>query len=71
MNKSFAGEKIAILVANGFNEADLTQIQRILQAKGANTRIIGMDNGLVNSWTGDAWGHHFATDQLFSPLWIY
>lgn len=62
MSKTFVGDKIAILVANGFTEQDLTHTQRALQAKGANTRIIGMDNGLVNSWTGDAWGHHFAAD---------
>lgn len=66
MNKPFIGKKIAILVANGFNEQDLTLTQRSLQSKGANTRIIGMDNGLVNSWTGDAWGHHFASDQVLS-----
>lgn len=62
MSKTFVGDKIAILVANGFTEQDLTHTQRALQAQGANTRIIGMDNGLVNSWTGDAWGHHFAAD---------
>lgn len=66
MNKPFIGEKIAILVANGFNEQDLTHIQRALQVKGANTRIIGMDHGLVNSWTGDSWGHHFASDSVLS-----
>lgn len=62
MSKTLVGDKIAILVANGFTEQDLTHTQRALQARGANTRIIGMDNGLVNSWTGDAWGHHFAAD---------
>lgn len=62
MSKTFVGDKIAILIANGFTEQDLTYTQRAMQANGANTRIIGMDNGLVNSWTGDSWGHHFAAD---------
>ena len=62
MSKPLTGSKIAILVANGFNEKDLTHTQRALQTYGANTRIIGMDNGLINSWTGEAWGHHFASD---------
>lgn len=66
MNKSLAGAKIAILVANGFNEQDLTHTQRALQAKGAHARIIGMDQGLVNSWTGESWGHHFAADHVLS-----
>lgn len=66
MNKPLIGAKIAILVANGFNEHDLTHTQRALQALGGNTRIIGMDQGLVNSWTGDGWGHHFASDNVLS-----
>lgn len=66
MTKSLSHKKIAILVANGFHEQDLTYTQRILQTAGANTRIVGMDSGLVNSWTGEAWGHHFATDFLLN-----
>lgn len=66
MSKPLIGAKIAILVANGFNEHDLTHIQRALQALGGNTRIIGMDQGLVNSWTGESWGHHFASDNVLS-----
>lgn len=66
MTKPLSQKKIAILVANGFHEQDLTYTQRILQTAGANTRIVGMDSGLVNSWTGDAWGHHFATDFLLN-----
>ena len=66
MSKTFVGDKIAILVANGFTEQDLTHTQRAMQARGAHTRIIGMDNGLVNSWTGDAWGHHFAADSALN-----
>lgn len=66
MSKSIAGSKIAILVANGFTEQDLTFVQRALQSKGAHPRIIGMDQGLVNSWTGESWGHHFAADQALN-----
>ena len=66
MTKPLIGAKIAILVANGFNEHDLTHTQRALQALGGNTRIIGMDQGLVNSWTGENWGHHFASDNVLS-----
>lgn len=66
MSKPLTGAKIAILVANGFNEQDLTHTQRALQALGGHTRIIGMDQGLVNSWTGESWGHHFASDNVLS-----
>ncbi|HRQ62209.1 MAG TPA: DJ-1/PfpI family protein, partial [Alphaproteobacteria bacterium] len=66
MNKTLMHEKIAILVANGFNEAEMVTAQKLLQKQGAYTRLISMDHGLVNSWTGTAWGHHFAADCVLS-----
>ncbi len=68
MSKPVISAKIAILVANGFNEQNMTLAQRALQAAGANARIIGMDQGLVNGWSDNenAWGHHFAVDSTLS-----
>jgi protease I len=70
MNKiapqSLLGEKLAVLVANGFCEQDLTLTQRALQKTGANLRIISMDQGLVNSWAGDSWGLHYAADSALN-----
>lgn len=66
MNKKLAGIKIAVLVSNGFCENDLTESQRILLGEGANFKIISLDHGLVNSWHGHGWGHHFAVDNPLS-----
>ncbi len=66
MSKPLLGKKIAVLVANGFAERDLTHTQRKLSGTGANIRIISMDHGLVNSWTSEGWGLHFAADQVLS-----
>lgn len=66
MSHTLQNKKIAILVANGFNEQEMTEIQKGLQKEGAQTRIISMNHGLVNSWTGSAWGHHFASDLTLS-----
>lgn len=68
MSKTLIHEKIAILLANGFNEQEMTATQKILQKQGAHTRLISMDHGLVNSWTGTAWGHHFAADCILSSV---
>ena len=69
MSKPLSGVKVAILVANGFDEADMTATQRALAAAGAFAKIISSEPGLVNSWTGEAWGHHFAIDaQLNAAL---
>lgn len=66
MQKALLGQKLAVLVANGFCEKDLTEMQRGLMKTGANVRIIGMDQGLVNSWNENGWGLNFAADQLLS-----
>lgn len=66
MAKVLKDEKVAILVANGFNESEMTNVQKHLQKAGANTRIISVSQGLVNSWRDNDWGHHFAADNILS-----
>lgn len=66
MHKALLGRKLAVLVANGFCEKDLTEMQRALQKTGANIRIVSMDQGLVNSWNGLEWGLNFAADQALN-----
>lgn len=66
MQKPLFGQKTAILVANGFSESDLIETQRRLQNLGADTRIVSMDQGLVNSWNGSEWGLNFAVDQTLN-----
>ncbi len=66
MSKSLTGSKIAILVANGFNQDDMTTAQKALLSPGASVKIVSPDQGLVNGWEGAGWGHHFAVDQALS-----
>jgi putative intracellular protease/amidase len=66
--KTLAGKKIAILIANGFEETHLTEIQRALIPTGASMTVISPENGLANSWHGTGWGHYFAIDKLISEV---
>ena len=66
MQKTLLGHKVAFLVANGLNETDLIETQKIVQALGADTRIIGMDQGLVTSLNDQGWGLNFASDQALN-----
>lgn len=66
MSKPLIGEKLAVLVSNGFSEKDLVETQRVAQSLGATMRIISMDNGLVNSWNGMDWGLNFAADSALN-----
>lgn len=74
MSKPLSGQKIAILVANGFDETDMTHAQRALAASGATLHLVSTENGLVNSWVcttqnpAGTWGHHFPTDANVSTV---
>ncbi|MFV3127678.1 DJ-1/PfpI family protein [Niveispirillum sp. KHB5.9] len=58
-----AGKNIAILVANGFEELEMTDPQRALLKAGAKPKVISPEQGLVNGWHGASWGHYFPTDR--------
>ena len=69
MQKPLTGMKAAILVANGFNETEMTMFQRGLLEAGAYPKIISVENSLANGWQGTSWGHYFAVDcQLADAL---
>ncbi|MBV8060328.1 MAG: DJ-1/PfpI family protein [Alphaproteobacteria bacterium] len=62
MNNTLAGKNIAILVANGFDENQMTEIQRALLKEKANIKTIAPEQGVVNGWQGNGWGHYFPVD---------
>ncbi len=64
--KSLQSQKIAVLMSNGFNEAEFLAIQKAMVEQGASLRIISMDSGLVNGWDGKSWGHNFAVDSALN-----
>lgn len=64
-NKPLLGKNVAVLVANGFLEQDVTSVQRHLHPLGATIRMVSMeDHGLAHSWNGTGWGLHFAGDAV-------
>jgi len=68
MKNTLNGQKIAILIANGFEEEQFTKIQRQLMTTGAKLTIVSSENGLANSWNGTGWGHYFAVETHISDF---
>src|SRR5690606_34600045 len=66
MDTPLAGKNVALLVANGFEELDMTEPQRALLGAGATVKIVSHEQGLVNGWYGEAWGHFFPVDVPLS-----
>lgn len=63
MKKSLAGMEVAILVGNGFSEADMIATQRALMDVKAKMKVVSVDQGLVNGMNETGWGHNFAVDK--------
>ena len=49
-NKTLAGKKVAILVADGFEQVELTEPRRALEEAGARTSIVSPAKGHVQGW---------------------
>lgn len=68
MENNLTGKTIALLIANGFEESQYTEIQRSLLKTGAQVCTITPQGRLVNSWHGTGWGHHFPADKQLSEV---
>jgi protease I len=57
-----SGKKVAILVANGFEEVEMTEPREALDAAGALTVLVSPEQGKVKSWQHTEWGDEFKVD---------
>src|SRR5436189_2624881 len=62
MKTSLSGKKVAILVADGFEQVELTSPKEALEKAGAETQIISPSGNTVKSWDETKWGKVFKVD---------
>jgi len=62
MNNDLAGKKVAILVADGFEQSELTSPREALEEAGAETDIVSPAEGKVRAWNETKWGKRFKVD---------
>ena len=63
MENRLDGKKIAILVADGFEQVELTEPKAALEAAGATTEIISPAKGEVQGWNHDEKADKFRVDM--------
>lgn len=63
MGSSLKGKKIAILVADGFEQVELTGPKEALEAAGAETEIVSPADGEVQGWNHDEKADNFPVDM--------
>ena len=62
MAQRLSGKKVAILVENGFEQAELTEPKKALEEAGARTEIVSPVQGQVKGWKDKEWGDTFPVD---------
>jgi protease I len=64
MEKKLHGKRVAILVADGFEQVELTGPKEALEAAGATTEIVSPAEKKVRGWEGDDldWGSKFKVE---------
>lgn len=61
-NNTLSGMTVAILVANGFEQVEMTEPRQALQDAGADTAIVSPEEDEVRGWNHTDWGGTFAID---------
>jgi protease I len=62
MTGKLDGKKVAILVADGFEQVEMTEPRKALEDAGAGTDLISPAKGRVKGWEFTEWGDEFAVD---------
>jgi protease I len=62
MSDKLSHHRVAILVANGFEQEELTRPREALEAAGAVTELVSPEDGKVKGWEHTDWGDEFDVD---------
>jgi protease I len=63
VSKELQDKRIAALVDNGFEQVELTEPRKALEAVGAKVDIISPRSGVVKAWQHANWGDEFPVDH--------
>lgn len=62
VNNNLNGKKVAILIADGFEQVEMTEPRKALEAAGASAKIVLPGEGKVKGWQHTQWGDEFPVD---------
>jgi protease I len=60
---NLSGKKIAILSTDGFEQVELTEPKKALEAAGAKTEVISPHGGEIKGWKSTDWGDKVKVDR--------
>ncbi len=66
MTNNLKNRKVAILVADGFEQIELLDPRKALEEAGAQTKVVSPAEGKVKGWDTDKWGEQVKVDVPLS-----
>jgi protease I len=66
MNTELKGKKIAILATDGFEQVELTEPKKNLEAAGATVEVLSIKEGKIKGWDKTDWGSTVKVGRLVS-----
>lgn len=68
MNKNLNAKKVAVLVADGFEESEFTKPVEALRDAGAKVDVISLKSGKVKAWKDNDWGGEYDVDRTIERV---
>jgi protease I len=68
MEKVLKNVKVAILVADGFEQVEMTEPKNALDNANAETHIVSLKTGKVKGWKNGNWGDEFTVDKSIDTV---
>ena len=66
MSDALAGRRIAILATDGYEQVELTEPRKNMEAAGATTEVLSVKEGSIKGWKFTDWGDSVKVDRLVS-----
>jgi len=62
MEKNLQGKRVAILATNGFEQSELLEPRKALDAQGAKTQVVSPEKQSIKGWNEKNWGEEVPVD---------
>jgi protease I len=66
--KKLTDRKIAILATDGFEQSELMEPKKALEAAGAEVDVVSLKKGLIKGWNSGNWGESVEVDAIVSEV---
>jgi protease I len=62
--KDLSSKRVAIVATDGFEQSELVEPKKALEAAGATTEVISLEPGRIRGWASKDWGDEVAVDTV-------